>query len=288
MGKHEDTTKWKYEISPKGNLFTFNFKEIWNYRDLIFLFVKRDVVTLYKQTILGPLWYLVQPIFTAVVFTIIFNNVADIDTDGIPPFLYNLAGITVWNYFRDCLMATSDTFKNNQHIFGKVYFPRLVIPISVIISTFIKFVIQLLVFAAFYIYYNQNGVNVTLHEHFYLFTAIVVLLSILSLGLGMLISSLVTKYRDLVFLLQFGVQLLMYLSLVAYPLSLIKEKLPQLSWIVEYNPMAHLVEATRYFLLNTGSFSINWMIYTTSFTIITFLLGLLVFNHTERKFIDTV
>lgn len=288
MGKHEDTTKWKYEISPKGNLFTFNFKEIWNYRDLIFLFVKRDVVTLYKQTILGPLWYLIQPIFTAVVFTIIFNNVADIDTDGIPPFLYNLAGITVWNYFRDCLMATSDTFKNNQHIFGKVYFPRLVIPISVIISTFIKFVIQLLVFVAFYIYYNQNGANVTLHEHFYLFTAIVVLLSILSLGLGMLISSLVTKYRDLVFLLQFGVQLLMYLSLVAYPLSLIKEKLPQLSWIVEYNPMAHLVEATRYFLLNTGSFSINWMIYTTSFTIITFLLGLLVFNHTERKFIDTV
>lgn len=288
MGKNEDTIKWKYTISPKGNLLTFNFKEIWNYRDLIFLFVKRDVVTLYKQTILGPLWYLIQPIFTAVVFTIIFNNVAEIDTEGIPPFLYNLAGITVWNYFRDCLMATSDTFKNNQHIFGKVYFPRLVIPISVIMSTFIKFIIQLLVFAAFYIYYNQNGANVSLHQHFYLFTAIIILLSILSLGVGMVVSSLVTKYRDLVFLLQFGVQLLMYLSLVAYPLSLIQEKLPQLSWIVEYNPMAHLVEATRYFLLNTGSFSIHWMIYTAVFTIVTFLLGLLVFNRTERKFIDTV
>lgn len=287
MGK-QDTIKWKYEISPKGNLFTFNFKEIWNYRDLILLFVKRDVVTLYKQTILGPLWYLIQPIFTAVVFTIIFNNVAEIDTNGIPPFLYNLAGITVWNYFKDCLMATSDTFKNNQHIFGKVYFPRLVIPISVIISTFIKFIIQLFVFAAFYIYYNQNGANLKLHEYAYLFVAIVVLLSILSLGLGMVISSLVTKYRDLVFLLQFGIQLLMYLSLVAYPLSLIQEKLPQLSWIVEYNPMAHLVESTRYFLLSTGSFSINWMIYTSVFTIVTFLLGLLVFNHTERKFIDTV
>ncbi len=288
MSKEHDINEWKFEISNKSNLLDFNLKEIWAYKDLLVLFVKRDIVTIYKQTILGPLWYLIQPLFTAIIFTIIFNNVANIDTKGIPPFLFNLAGITTWNYFKDCLLATSDTFKNNQHIFGKVYFPRVVIPLSVVISNLIKFSIQFIVFIVFYAYYIYRGVDVSPNGFFFLFPFLVLLMGILSLGLGMIISSMVTKYRDLVFLLQFGVQLLMYLSLVAYPLSLIQEKLPMLSWMVEYNPMAQIIEASRYLLLNTGSFSLNWMIYTIVVTIVVFVLGLLIFNKTEKRFIDTI
>ena len=288
MSKEQDIKEWKFEISTKTNFLEFNLKEIWAYKDLLFLFVKRDIVTIYKQTILGPLWYLIQPLFTAIIFTIIFNNVANIDTHGIPPFLFNLAGITTWNYFRDCLIATSDTFKSNQHIFGKVYFPRIIIPLSIVISNLIKFSIQLIVFVVFYLYYIYKGVDVAPNNLFFLYIFLVMLMGILSLGLGMIISSMVTKYRDLVFLLQFGVQLLMYLSLVAYPLSLIQEKLPMLSWIVEYNPMAQIIETSRYLLLNTGSVSLDWMLYTVFFTIAAFVLGLVIFNKTEKRFIDTV
>lgn len=280
---------WKFEISPKGNLLELNFKEIWKYRDLLVLFVKRDIITIYKQTILGPLWYLIQPIFTSVIFTIIFNNVANIDTNGIPPFLFNLAGITTWNYFRDCLIATSDTFKSNQHIFGKVYFPRIILPLSIVVSNLIKFSIQILVFIMSYLYYSlYKGVDISPNELIILYPFLVIIMGILSLGLGMIISSMVTKYRDLMFLLQFGVQLLMYLSLVAYPLSLIQQKLPQLSWIVEYNPMAHIIEASRHLLLNSGDFSLKWMLYTISVTLVVFILGVLIFNKTEKRFIDTV
>ncbi|PKP45312.1 MAG: ABC transporter permease, partial [Bacteroidetes bacterium HGW-Bacteroidetes-12] len=229
-----------------------------------------------------------QPLFTAVIFTIIFNNVAEIDTDGIPPFLYNLAGITIWNYFKDCLLATSDTFKSNQHIFGKVYFPRLILPLSVVLSNLIKFCIQLIVFVAFYTYYTANGVEVSPNKLIVFFPILVITMGFFSLGLGMIISSMVTKYRDLVFLLQFGVQLLMYLSLVAYPLSLIQEKLPTLSWIVEFNPMAHIIETSRFMLLNSGEISLNWITYTVIVTIVTFLLGLIIFNRTEKRFIDTI
>lgn len=286
---NQENIEWKLEISPKRNLFEFNLKEIWNYRDLLFLFVQRDIITIYKQTILGPLWYLIQPLFTAVIFTIIFNNVANIETGVIPPFLYNLAGITAWNYFKDCLIATSDTFKGNQHIFGKVYFPRVILPLSIVVSNLIKFSIQILVFISFYIYYYfYKGIDISPNNLVFLFPVLVIIMGFLSLGLGMIISSMVTKYRDLVFLLQFGVQLLMYLSLVAYPLSLIQEKLPKLSWIIEYNPMAQIIEASRYLLLDTGSISLGWMLYTTVFTIIVFILGLLIFNRTEKRFIDTI
>lgn len=283
-----DSKHWKFIISPKSNVIELNLKEVWNYRDLLMLFIKRDIVTIYKQTILGPLWYLIQPLFTAVIFTIIFNNVANISTDGIPPFLYNLAGITIWNYFKDCLLATSDTFKSNQHIFGKVYFPRLVLPLSIVLSNLIKFAIQLLVLVAFYVYYISVGVDVAPNKLIIFFPLLVLTMAIFSLGLGMIISSMVTKYRDLVFLLQFGVQLLMYLSLVAYPLSLIQEKLPTLSWIVEFNPMAHIIETSRLMLLNSGEISLNWIIYTVIVTIVTFFLGLVIFNRTEKRFIDTI
>lgn len=283
-----DNKTWKFTISPKSNLVELNLKEVWNYRDLLILFIKRDIVTIYKQTILGPLWYLIQPLFTAVIFTIIFNNVAEIDTDGIPPFLYNLTGITIWNYFKDCLLATSDTFKSNQHIFGKVYFPRLILPLSVVLSNLIKFCIQLIVLVGFYIYYIASGIEVSPNKLIVFFPILVITMGFFSLGLGMIISSMVTKYRDLVFLLQFGVQLLMYLSLVAYPLSLIQAKLPTLSWIVEFNPMAHIIETSRFMLLNSGEISLNWIIYTVIVTIVTFLLGLVIFNRTEKRFIDTI
>jgi len=279
---------WLFEITPKNKFFTLNLKEIWQYRDLLFLFVKRDVITVYKQTVLGPLWYLIQPLFTSITFTIIFNNVAGISTGSVPPFLFNLAGITVWNYFTACLTGTSDTFKANAAIFGKVYFPRIITPLSVVISNLIKFGIQFLIFIFFYIFYYFKGNNLSLNTSIIFFPLLVIIMGVLGLGLGMLISSLVTKYRDFTNLIGFGIQLLMYLSAVMYPMELVKDKLPKLGWVVEYNPLAYTIETTRYMLLDIGSISALGLIYTVFFTVIVFLIGLLIFNKTEKSFIDTV
>lgn len=279
---------WLFEITPKNNFFSLNFKEIWSYKDLLFLFVKRDVVTVYKQTILGPLWYLIQPLFTSITFTIIFNNVAGITTGTIPPFLFNLAGITVWNYFTACLMDTSDTFKKNAAIFGKVYFPRVIMPMATVLSNLLKFGIQFFIFICFYLFYYFKGAAISLNFTALFFPFIVVLMGVLGLGLGMVISSLVTKYRDLSYLIGFGVQLLMYLSAVMYPMVLLKEKLPSYSWLVEYNPLAYIIETTRYMLLNVGQISILGLIYTILMTVIVFFVGVLIFNKTEKSFIDTV
>lgn len=280
--------EWLFEIGPKNDFFSLHLKEVWQYRDLLMLFVKRDVVTLYKQTILGPLWYLIQPLFTAVIFTIIFNNIAGIDTGNVPPFLFNLASITAWNYFASCLNSTSDTFKSNAGLFGKVYFPRIIMPLSTVISNLIKFGLQLLIFIAFYIYYLLIGKDVSPNITIVFFPILVVVMGMLGLGLGMIISSMVTKYRDLSFLVGFGVQLLMYLSAVNYPLSLIRKKMPDYAWIAEYNPMAHVIEITRYMLLNKGSYSVGAMLYCIIFTVVVFFIGLLIFNKTEKTFIDTV
>ena len=285
--KREDGS-WEFVIDSDPNLLQLNLKEVWDYKDLLFLLVKRDLITVYKQTILGPLWYLIQPLFTALVFTLIFNGVAGIETEGVPAFLFNLAGITTWTYFKDCLLATSDTFKANQHIFGKVYFPRIIVPFSVIISNLLKFVIQIIIFTSFYVYYSYQYDSVHLNSFFILFPILIIIMGFLSFGLGMIISSLVTKYRDLIFLLQFGIQLLMYLSLVAYPLSLIQEKMPQLSWIIEFNPMAHIIETMRFLLFDIGSFSFTWMSYTVILTVLIMFFGIIIFNKTEKKFIDTI
>lgn len=289
--EHQNTQNepdWLFEIKPKDNIFRLNIKEIWQYRDLLLLFVKRDVVTQYKQTILGPLWYLIQPLFTSVIFTLIFNNIAGIETGTIPPFLFNLAGITAWNYFSTCLNTTSNTFSANAGIFGKVYFPRLIMPLSVVVSNLLKFGIQLLIFTAFYLYFIAKGLTITPNALVFLFPILILIMGFLGLGFGMIISSLVTKYRDLSFLVGFGVQLLMYLSAVMYPIALIQEKLPEYSWLVQYNPMAHIIETARYMLLNDGTFSWFWMAYTLLFTITIFLLGIVIFNKTEKRFIDTV
>jgi lipopolysaccharide transport system permease protein len=281
-------TNWLFEITPKNKFFTLNLKEVWQYRDLLMLFVKRDVITVYKQTVLGPLWYLIQPLFTSVTFTIIFNNVAGINTGTIPPFLFNLAGITVWNYFTACLNGTSNTFASNAGIFGKVYFPRIITPMSIIISNLIKFGIQFFIFVAFYIYFYVQGANLSVNGLVFFFPILIVIMGILGLGLGMFISSLVTKYRDFSNLIGFGVQLLMYVSAVMYPMALIKEKIPNYGWLIAYNPLAYVIETARYMLLNVGTISVLGLTYTFVVTITVFFIGLLVFNKTEKSFIDTV
>jgi len=288
MNHNNVSNDWLFEITPKNKFFSLNLKEVWQYRDLLFLFVKRDVITVYKQTVLGPLWYLIQPLFTAITFTIIFNNVAGINTGTVPPFLFNLAGITIWNYFTACLNGTSDTFKANANIFGKVYFPRIITPLSVVISNLIKFGIQFLIFVVFYIFYYFQGVNLTLNFSLLFFPVLIAVMGILGLGLGMLISSMVTKYRDFSNLLGFGIQLLMYLSAVMYPMELIKDKLPKLGWLVEYNPLAYVIETSRYMLLNIGEISVLGLSYTFLFTVAIFFTGVLIFNKTEKSFIDTV
>ena len=280
--------KWLFEISPKNNLFDLNLKEVWQYRDLLMLFVKRDVITLYKQTILGPLWYIIQPLFTSVIFTLIFNNIANISTNGIPPFLFNLAGITAWNYFKDCLAETSDTFKKNEAIFGKVYFPRVIMPMSVVVSNLMKFVIQFGIFIAFYIYFVFDGMAFNASITLLYLPILVLSMGILGLGLGMIISSMVTKYRDLTFLVSFGVQLLMYLSAVVYPVDLIRDKVPKYAWIIEYNPMTIVIENFRNIVFGTDAVSIFDILYMIIISFIIFIIGLAIFNKTEKSFIDTI
>ncbi|MFB9052861.1 ABC transporter permease [Formosa undariae] len=283
---------WLYTISPKRKLIDLNFKEIWRYKDLLFLFVKRDIVTVYKQTILGPLWYFIQPLFTSIIFTVIFNNLAAIPVKaGVPAFLFNLAGITAWNYFSACLTGTSDTFTKNQAIFGKVYFPRVIIPMSIVLSNLVKFGIQMLVFIGFYVYFigfTDKAYATRPEMSLVLLPVLVLIMGLLGLGFGMIISSMTTKYRDLTFLVGFGVQLLMYGSAVMYPLSYFEEKLPSISWLVAYNPMTIVIEAFRHIMLGVGTISTMQIIYIGAVSVLVFLFGLIVFNSTEKKFIDTV
>jgi lipopolysaccharide transport system permease protein len=287
LANTDDT--WLYTITPKKRLIYFNFKEIWRYRDLLFLFVKRDIVTLYKQTILGPLWYLIQPLFTSVIFTLIFNNLGQIQTGSVPPFLFNLAGITAWNYFKECLTGTSNTFTKNQAIFGKVYFPRVIMPMSVTISNLLKFGIQLGIFFGFFMFYWWQGSAVAISGLVVLFPLYVVMMALLGLGLGMLISALTTKYRDLTILVGFGVQLLMYVSAVPYPLSEARAQFPVwVARLVELNPLTQITEGFRKMLLDTGTFAWTSFGYTALISMVVFLVGLVIFNRTEKQFIDTV
>ena len=284
-----DNDQWLYTISSKNKIIDFNFKEIWRYRDLLLLFVKRDITTVYKQTILGPLWYVIQPLFTSVIFTLVFNNLGNISTGGVPPFLFNLAGITAWNYFNNCLSGTSDTFKKNESIFGKVYFPRVIMPMSITISNLLKLFIQLGIFIGFYLYYLSSGAALSVNSNLFLFPVYLLMMALLGLGLGMILSSMTTKYRDMTVVIGFGVSLLMYMSAVPYPLSEARKKFPD--WVatfVEYNPLTQIIEGFRYMLLNTGSFSWLGFFYTLIISILLFLIGIVIFNRTEKSFIDTV
>lgn len=286
--QNKDNDTWLYEISSKHKLIDLNFKEIWRYRDLLILFVKRDITTVYKQTVLGPLWFFIQPLFTSVIFTLVFNNIANISTGGIPPFLFNLTGITAWNYFKICLTGTSNTFRGNVGIFGKVYFPRVIMPLSVVISNLVKFGIQLLILLFFYGYFLAKGFYISPNSNLLLFPVYVLMMAFLGLGAGMVISAFTTKYRDLTMLVSFAISLLMYVSAVPFPMSEIIEKQPQYAWLLEYNPVAQIIEGFRYMILDNGVFTWWGFFYTLVFTVILFLVGLIVFNRTEKTFIDTV
>tara|TARA_B110000483_G_scaffold201138_1_gene241967 strand:- start:1137 stop:1994 length:858 start_codon:yes stop_codon:yes gene_type:complete len=275
-------------IVPKKNLFDVNLKEIWQYRDLLFLFVKRDFVATYKQTVLGPLWFIIQPIFTTLIFTLIFGKLASIPTDNLPPVLFYMCGITCWNYFSESLTKTSNTFTSNANIFGKVYFPRLIIPLSVIISNLIKFVIQGFIFLLFLLYYYYQGATVNPNLTILILPVLLCLMAGLGLGFGILISSLTTKYRDFQFLVVFGVQLFMYATPVVYPLSLAKEKLGVYSWIAFANPMSSIIEAMKFSFLGQGEFSFYHLAYSFVFMMILLFVGVITFNKVEQTFMDTV
>ena len=275
-------------ILPKKNLFDVNLKEIWQYKDLLLLFVKRDFVATYKQTVLGPLWFVIQPIFTTVIFTIIFGKLASIPTDNLPPVLFYMCGITCWNYFSESLTKTSNTFTTNANIFGKVYFPRLIIPLSVIISNIIKFIIQGLIFVIFLAYYYYQDANVNPNFAILILPILLILMAGLGLGFGILISSLTTKYRDFQFLVAFGVQLFMYATPVVYPLSLAKEKLGIYSWIAFANPMSSIIEAMKFAFLGHGEFSFYHLTYSFIFMVVLLVIGVITFNKVEQTFMDTV
>jgi lipopolysaccharide transport system permease protein len=277
--------KWDLIIEPQRRWWDLRFGELWRYRDLIWLFVWRDFVAYYKQTILGPLWYLIQPILTTVVFSVIFGNIAKLSTDGLPPFLFYLAGNTVWGYFSSCLTSTSNTFSTNAAIFGKVYFPRLSIPISIILSNLMSFGIRLGVFLCFLVYFELAGSEI--HPNFWILLLPILLLIMagLGLGFGILISSLTTKYRDLQQLVGFGVQLLMYATPVIYPFSTIQGPARLL---ILANPMTPVVEIFRLAFLGTSSLNPIYLIYSAVCVLIVFIIGVLVFNHVEATFMDTV
>lgn len=283
-----DKTQESWEIAPSNNLLDLKLREVWAYRDLLMLLVRRDFVSFYKQTILGPLWFFIQPLFTTIIFTFIFGNLAGISTDGLPKPLFYMAGITAWNYFADCLTKTSSVFKDNASIFGKVYFPRLIMPLSIVVSNLVRFGVQLLLFFLFMAYYAINGAHFEPNWAILLFPVVVVLMALLGLGLGMIISAMTTKYRDLSFLIGFGVQLLMYATTVIYPLSTAIEKYPKYSWLIEFNPMTSLIETFRYGFLGNGSFSWGYLGYTSAITLAILLIGIVVFNKVEKNFVDTV
>ncbi len=284
--KSTNDEEWTLIIRPHNRLFNLNLIEVWRYRDLLFMFVRRDFVAVYKQTILGPLWFLIQPLLTTIVFTIIFSKVAQIPTDGFPAILFYLAGTTPWNYFSACLTKTSNTFVENASIFGKVYFPRLIVPLSVVISTMIQFAIQFALFILIFIYYLVTTPNIFPQWGWImvLTPALVFLMAALGLGLGIVVSSLTTKYRDFTFLLGFGIQLLFYATPVIYPMSTIPEKW---RWLIQMNPMTAPVEAFRSIFLG-GSIPWSALGISTLVTLFLLFVGIVIFNKVEKSFMDTV
>ncbi len=288
MRSTPETSDWDLVIKGHTSLFDLKFKDIWNYRDLLVMFVKRDFVSFYKQTILGPLWFFIQPIFTTIVFTFVFGNLAGISTDGLPQQLFYLTGITSWNYFSDCLTKTSTVFKDNASIFGKVYFPRLIMPLSIVVSNLVRFGVQLLLLLFMMLYFNFSPVKGSDFHITYaivFFPFLVLLMALLGLGLGLIITAITTKYKDLTFLVTFGVQLLMYGTTVIYPLSAAPEKYKR---IIELNPMTGIIEAFRYAFLGRGEFTFWSIGYSVIITLIVLLLGILIFNKTEKNFVDTI
>jgi lipopolysaccharide transport system permease protein len=280
-----DSEQWDLVIRPKRHLLDINLKEIWEYRDLIMLFVRRDFVAKYKQTILGPFWFILNPLISTMMYTLVFAGIAKIPTEGIPPQLFYLSGIVAWSYFASCLNGTSSTFVNNAGIFGKVYFPRLVSPISIIMSSIVQLGIQLLLLSGFMIYYSLTGYKIQMNIYILYLPLLIINLALLGLGFGIIFSALTTKYRDLTNFLGFGIQLWMYITPVIYPSSAVPEKYKVLVFL---NPVAPLVEACKYGLIGAGEFNPGRILYSVIFTFILLFMGVVLFNRTEQNFMDTV
>jgi len=277
--------KWDLIIEPKRHMFDLKLKQIWFYRDLLVLFVKRDITVVYKQTVLGPLWFFIQPIMTTLIYVFVFGNVANISTDGIPKPLFYLSGIVLWNYFAECFNSTSDTFSANANLFGKVYFPRLIKPLSLIFSSGLKFLIQFILFLGVYIYFISLGVGVKPQIEIIIFPFLLFLMALLGLGMGLIFSSLTTKYKDLKFLLTFMIQLLMYATPVIYPISTMPAKYQTILW---WNPISHIIEAFKFAFIGQGNFSLIGLGYSLIFGLLVLTFGVIIFNKTEQTFMDTV
>ena len=279
----------KFVIEANTSLWSIDFKELWRYRDLIRMYVKRDIVTLYKQTILGPLWFIIQPLITTVMFMVVFGGIAGISTDGLPQPLFYMSGLLCWNYFADCLNKCGNTFTANQNVFGKVYFPRLVVPISITISNLMKMGVQFGLFLTIYLIYICRGVEVHITSYVLFLPLLVLMLAGLGLGFGLIITSVTTKYRDLTYLIQFGVQLWMYATPVIYPLSTLSTgRAAQYLWLMKLNPLTSILETFKLAFLGTGTFSWGYFSYSLAFTIIVMALGILVFNKVQRSFMDVI
>ena len=275
-----------WEIESKSKLIDFKLKDVWEYRDLLYLLVRRDFVAFYKQTILGPFWFFLQPLLTTIMFTFVFGKLGGFKTDGLPQPLFYMAGVTTWNYFADCLTKTSTVFKDNANLFGKVYFPRLIIPFSIVMSNLVKFGVQMILFILMILYYVIfTDFNFHPNAFILLFPIIIVMMAFLGLGLGMIISAMTTKYRDLSYLVTFGVQLLMYATTVVYPLSSVNKDVRN---IIEFNPMTSIIETFRFGFLGTATFQLSLFLYSIVFSVGVLILGIIIFNKVERTFVDTV
>lgn len=283
MDKHSE--HWTEIIEPKTRLLDLRLSELWRYRDLVMMFVRRDFVANYKQTILGPIWFFLQPLLTTITYIFIFGRMAGLSTDGLPMLLFYLSGVTIWNYFSETLNKTATVFKDNAQMFGKVYFPRLTMPFSIVLSNLVRFAIQFLLFFIIWVWYLAKGYNLQPNFLIALTPVLVILMGLLALGLGMIISALTTKYKDLIFLLTFGIQLLMFATPVIYPMSSISE---QYQWIIQANPMSAIVETFRYAYLGSGTFSWLQLGYSAGVTVVILLLGTIIFNRVEKSFTDTV
>ena len=277
---------WDLVIRPKTGWFDLHLADLWRYRDLITLFVWRDFVAQYKQTVLGPLWHIIQPLFTTLIFTIVFGNIARLPTDGLPPVLFYMAGVTAWSYFSECLNRTSTTFIQNAAVFGKVYFPRLAVPVSMVISGLIKFGIQFGLFMGFLLLYWMKGSPIHPNAALALTPLLLLLMAALGLGSGIIVSALTTRYRDLQYLVTFGVQLLMYATPVVYPMSMMQGG--RFRWLIFVNPLSPIIETFRYGFLGAGVFNPVYLLYSAVTILLVLAVGVVLFNHVERTFMDTV
>ena len=278
--------QWDLTITPKDRLLTVDWKEIWRYRDMFLLFVARNFRTAYKQTILGPLWFIITPVLSVIVYVTVFGGIANIPTDGVPPMLFYLLGIAVWGYFASCVSATSNSFVSNADIFGKVYFPRIIMPLVAVTTNLLSFAIQLAIFAVLYIYYVATGTELVIHWQIVLFPLFVAMLAFMAVGFGMIFSSMTTKYRDLQIMLAKIISLWVYITPVIYPLSMVSNE--KLNLAMSLNPVTPVMEAIKFSLLGQGQFSWLWLGYSALFTLILLIIGLMLFNKVQKSFMDTV